>query len=1518
MIKLSQSIIFFLVLLTGLQLKAKDVAYDSLAGGKDIIALASDPVKPPVAKSPEAAYSATAMEAYEDVMTRKFDFETPALNTQESFPTPEAYEMAMLSDDNEAERKRAFEVNQYVKENKRFVDTFDETVLLDLPAGIVKTIGNIEYTIIIESMEMYANSTTLNAYMVFEMPDSDKKLAFAGHDIKFSRKGGLASGAKLLLLGDHASKIGPETLLIFKGDESTFVEWDCNGFKSMGLSAEIEFSRNLFVPDSLNGDAGNARVRGRFTTVVSDWNDILAEISIQPFQVKGLKGFGFNIKRAVFDHSSVRGVPGMVFPSGYESALTGPMWQGVVIDDMTMRFPKQFNKKGEEKRIEVGISKALIDASGISAIAEVRNVLAKEEGKMDKWDFSVDAFQLHVISNQIAGAGFEGIIELPIAKDKPLRYKAVISSNDNYSLAMSMPGKDSLEFNFLMGTNVEIYPTSYLEVKVKNGEFLPKAHLNGNLSIKTSEVKFASLGFEALEVQTVQPFIKVGGFAIGSGNDKNKLGTFALGVNNIHAATRDDEMRLSFDAFVHLTGKKGGSFGGTAGLTVISKLETNGEEQEWVHDRVEISKIGVRVNTGAVGIEGSLAWFKRDATYGDGFRGDATMTLMEGSLTVQAVALFGKTDSLRYWFVDALATLPKGTGIGALEFKTFGGGAFYHVNQSTGGMGSPLGRTISGAVYVPDKNTYLKVRATMDVATAGSSSVFNGNASLLISFNDGGGIREVDMKGNGYFIQPMPEISISNLSAKLNNTINDVVSVLEPKAAVSAHIHINYDVPNKTLHGNFEVFVNVAYGVVKGIGSGNRAGWAVLHISPDDWYIHIGSPTDPVGLQVLGLVKTQSYFMMGDYIPGSPAPPDNVSEILGDIDLNYMDGLNALGEGKGIAFGSRFGMDTGDMSFLMFYGRFAAGMGFDIMMKDYGQASCVGRDGPIGVNGWYANGQAYAFFQGQIGIKVKLFGKKRKVEILKIGAAAILQAKLPNPFWMRGVVGGYFSVMNGLVKGNCKFEVTIGEECKIVGGSVLESIQVISDVTPNDGERDVSVFTAAQGIFNMEIGKTFEMVDLDEQKKEFRIKLDHFKLLNGSAEIPGVLKWNDRLDVVAFQSTDVLPSEKPVKLQLQISFEEKKGGAWVPVVVNGKKIIESKEVSFTTDVAPDYIPEHNVKYSYPVAGQLHFHKDEYSKGYIKLKMGQPELFEVGDEWVQKGRFRSNSGQTHYFTFSYKAGQIDFNLPGGLSNDQVYTFEIVNIPAQASAGIDRNITQDSTTTQSAGGDMSIKNNTAEGAIQELQEKAIYTAYIQTSKFATFKQKLNAFTVHSTWLVPIKPTVDELKASFEGVETFDTYEIKARENAKPLVAFEANLDMPWYKDKIKPLAYPVDYPPYNLTYGWRTPELYGAPPAQALSIRQMEEDLYLTEEGGLNNIAVTSQGYTTVIYDLPSVMYRDYADLRQKAAIQASRGQANSWMLMIMDRTFPGINSGTTYKVKMQYRLPGIDKVTSEGEISFKIN
>ncbi len=1481
---------------------------------------------------------------YSEPMVRDFDglagaTDDPALlDIPMDILSESEYERAVLTDSITAERRRAMELMTDVEENKRFVRTFDETAILDFPVGIKRTIGNLNYTIVIEGMNLLPDGTYIDAYMVFTIPESGKALAFGAKNIKVSKKGGLAAGTRLHLIGDHATKIGEETLLVFKGDGSTFIEWDCNGYKGMGLGAELVFSRDLFLPDEpegSNGRTGKERVRGSFYTSLTDWNDLITEVGITPFQVRGLKGFGFRVKRAIFDNSSIRMAPGMSFPEGYETALMGKLWTGVYIDEMSVRLPKQFNKKGTDSRLEIGVQGALIDSEGLSGGIFARNLLARGEGRMDKWGFSVEGFRLLLTANRLVGAGFEGQVELPIAGDSPFGYTAIIQPGDEYIFAVTPPQKDSLQFDFLMGTQVELYPSSYMEVQLKEGGFLPRAHLNGNLSIATGRngLKVSGLGFEALELQTVRPYMQVGGFSLGTGTEKDKMGTFRIGIDNIYGATRgEDEMVLGFDASVFLTGEDDGGIGGRAGLKIVSKLEQNGEGQEWKFDRLDVGKIGVALDFGAVRANGELAWFEEDNTYGNGIRGGARLTVID-KVTVDAVALFGKKEDNRYWFVDALATIKGGSGTG-LQIKSFGGGAYYHVKQDTESTRSPLGESLSGIAYVPDADTYLGLRATVDLATAGSESIFNGNASLEISFNKGGGVRMVDFRGNGYFLSEplataLPELKTR--AAQIGKGAEMALNILEPRAAVSAHIHINYDVPNKTLHGNFETFVNVAGGLVKGIGEGNRAGWAVIHVSPDDWYIHIGSPTDPIGLQVLGIVKTKSYFMVGDYIPGSPPPPDNVSSILGGIDLNYMESMNALGEGKGFAFGSRLEMDTGDLNFLMFYARFAAGLGFDVMLKDYGTASCVGREGPVGINGWYANGQAFAFFEGKVGIQVKVFGKKRQLEILSIGAAAVLQAKLPNPFWMRGAVGGYFSVLNGLVKGNCRFEVTIGEDCQMVGGSVLESIQVISEITPNENEKDISVFNAAQGVFNMEIGKVFEMMDLDEQKKAFRIKLDHMKLLDGSYEIPGTLEWNEQLDVVAFKPLDILPSEKKIKVFLQVSFEEKRNGTWIPVVVNGRKIMEAREISFRTGPAPTEIPLHNVKYSYPVAGQINFHRSEHGRGYIQLNSGQPDLFKPGSEWRQVGRFRAANGEVHYFDFSHELGRrIDFNIPAGLKDDKIYALELVNLPANAPGTVDRNLNRDSTaldlgassdpTLESDVGELrvSVKSAQASGTVNELREKAIFESYVQTSSFATFARKVDAIGIGSTWRWPIRPGIHELKAALQAKETFDRFEIREQENTGPLIIFEAVMDNSWYQKDVRPLAYPVDYPPYGLTIDWRRPEPFGMPPSRALYIRQDMEDLELSEDMAINNINRATPNTATLVYDLPLTMYRDYADLRQKAAVRMFQGQGNAWMQRIVTTPFPGIRSGTVYRVKLRYVLPGTDQVTTEREIDFKID
>jgi hypothetical protein len=139
-------------------------------------------------------------------------------------------------------------------------------------------------------------------------------------------------------------------------------------------------------------------------------------------------------------------------------------------------------------------------------------------------------------------------------------------------------------------------------------------------------------------------------------------------------------------------------------------------------------------------------------------------------------------------------------------------------------------------------------------------------------------------------------------------------------------------------------------------------------------------------------------------------------------------------------------------------------------------------------------------------------------------------------------------------------------------------------------------------------------------------------------EIAGSIEWNAEKNVLAFNAVEVLPSEDEVVLAAQVSFEERSRGSWTPVIVNGRKYVETVAAAFTTDKAPMYIPSHNIQYSYPVQYQLNFYKDEYPSGYLKLRRGQAYLFkEDPEQWQQVGRFKGNAGEAVYFDYTYDEG-----------------------------------------------------------------------------------------------------------------------------------------------------------------------------------------------------------------------------------------------------------------------------------------
>jgi hypothetical protein len=1462
-------------------------------------------------------------------------------------------------------------LTEKVRETQNYISNLNDAALFQLPVGIPKLIDGLNYDIIIESIRLKPTHAEADVYMQFEIPQNGKLLTFRGRNIKFTRAGGIVGDAQLQLIGDYGINFSGDKIQLIlhgslAGSAGSYVNIDCDGFQGMSLDAEVKFSRDLLVPEDPTGKILDGNVSATFSASVNNWNDLLVQVNLPAFQIKSLKDFGFTASNIVFDFSDVRNAPAIVFPKGYINTNELPgstnLWRGLYLRELSVRMPPQFQKKGTT-RTELKAQNMIIDNRGVSGFFTATNVIGLKEGDMNGWAFSLDSLAVDLMANELQQAGFDGQILVPVSSENtPFDYTASISGDSDYLFTVAPT--ENLDFD-LWKAKVQIYKGSSLEIKVADKKFLPKAILHGrmNVSAKLGDgesgkgVELADIKFENLQLQAVKPYLKVGNFSFGSEATQQKLAQFPISIQNIGLRSiSDTETALDFNLLLNLVGEESGAFAADAGLSLITSLNT-GETgfHRWKPKDIEVRSIKIDIDGGAFKFNGSLAFYKQDIVYGNGFNGQVAAEFKPG-IKVKASAVFGNVSGMRYWYADAMVDFPSGIPIfSGVGIYGFGGGAYFGMKMDNQGIGSDLGRTASGVVYVPDVKAGLGLKAIVSIGSHPKPEAFNGDVTFEIAFFKGGGVRRIALMGNGYLVTPGLDINVDKLKAATNKmvsvvkTYNAAVSAASgsqlvgegntndldqifgslanagQKGQISAKVSIDYDFENRVLHGNFEAYVNVAGGIVKGIGSGGRAGWAVLHFAPQEWYVYVGTPDDRIGLSVgIGPIRANatSYMMVGTKILGSPPPPENVTKILGGIDLDYMRDLNALGNGAGFAFGAGFGVDTGDLTFLAFYARFAAGAGFDIMLKDYGDARCKGSSDRLGINGWYANGQAYAYFEGAIGIRVKVFGRRKKIRILEIGAAAVLQAKLPNPFWMRGTVGGYFSVLGGAVSGRCNFQVTLGRECEIMGDdNLLDDIKVISEITPGDGSTEVSVFNAPQGVFNMEINKSFEIIDPeDERPRYFRAKLDHFKVLNGTQEIPATLEWNEKNDVVALNPFDVLPPTKDLKASVQVSFEEKISESWRPVVDDGKVYTENKSAMFKTGVAPDFIPEENILYNYPVSNQLNLYPKESNEGYVQLKTGQPYLFETSDKYDLKARFKSASGKLSTGTLRYNSSErrVYFTIPSDLALNSIYQSELVSVPKQTYK-VDQNV-KEVAATSSASPETKIRTKQAEGQLDILSEKSMYSVFFRTSQFATFREKVNSIAITSTInQITIPWRIHKLFSTVSGSEYFDLVELRGvqRSSGKPLVQLEAVLaDNQYYNQQVYPLVYegyPIDG---NIKILSRDVAHLGFPPVRAMYIDQEPFDFTLSANDVSNGTATMSVSRAFYVYNLPYYFNQDFTDIQAQVVNRyIDHAEPRPRIKEIIFGSLPAIESGY-YKYKLKYVLPGTNRVTSEVDITAK--
>ena len=963
----------------------------------------------------------------------------------------------------QADRDTAAGLFNFLDSRNNYVENLQLQDLTVLPVGLKKSLSDNNGLLEIGILKaiFFTDRAELSVFVRLKIPSPDpnstikeRELFFGADKVVFSRDGGLLGDFQLVLLGDFVQPLGNMTLR-FKGGLNRFVSPDiatqtyatvsCESLAGLGIAAEVIFPRSMLVPINPTDGAvlPTGQVTLEFKVNAPKFPNFLISINPQQpvaFAVANYEKFGFIVGGLSLDLSDLEnppGIPGEYFAQAGNDQPGGDLnkWRGVYIAELNVLLPSEFKERGKTVRTQLTATNMLYDRNGVSGRVGMTGVPLNLTAS--GWAMSLRDFELAFEKNKLIGGHFGGDLTLPIAPDDVIRYDALIDRQANYEL--SLANVTALRFKLWRAT-AELAPNSGVTLAVVDGAFKPQAILHGRMGIfttikgdsatkQTARIGFDGVVFEGLKLQTEEPYLSATYFGY---EGDSKLAGFPVTVQRIGVQFANDTVALRFGMRINLMKDR---FGGETDFTIVGQFNRINDLHTWTFKRIKINNICVKGTIGTFTLDGCVALFENDPTYGEGFGGRIGFAMKDPAPIKggDVAAMFGAKDAYRYWFVSGGVALTKPIPIaGPLSINALYLSAYHNMTASTvqtpnpvflsTSVDSPFART----KYDPSETIHLGFKAVVGL-TAIRDNVFRGSAALEMAFSRSDGLNSIGLYGEGQLAGSFTAVTgsdkVNNLMGKYQKVATDVTSkyeinkqqieqkakanfdkLKESNGEISGRLAIIYDRPNHTLHGDAEVFVNIGKQplLITGTGPGGRAGWMVMHFyDQTDWYVHAGTP-DPakrIGLQMgfPGLTaRTAGYFMAGYGIPDIPAPPVQVTSMFRNWNAHAQKfkrtdaQKDSLKTGKGVAFGANVALRW-DIDLWIPYLRIDALAGFDVMMKSpYTQC----RPNP---HDWYARGQAYAFLQGEAGVKI--FGRR---PLITVATAALLDAGLPDPAWLQG------------------------------------------------------------------------------------------------------------------------------------------------------------------------------------------------------------------------------------------------------------------------------------------------------------------------------------------------------------------------------------------------------------------------------------------------------------------------------------------------------------------------------------
>lgn len=1354
----------------------------------------------------------------------------PGISFLPTVPSPDLSPMPMTSD-------QITYVDKFVEDNATHLVSNLETAVnaigFDFPIGLDENILGVNTVIAIVGLHLTPTSGAFDAATVIDIPEAGLKVPLGARNICI-KPNGVCGDGQLFLLEDLNIPSLNLKLKAFNGfsDKGTHIDFKDFGFDMLRIKAEYTFSQELII-------SKNNPTQPVTLTMIGEgksWSDWKASVTFDPFVVKGIEDLSFALDQpATYDHSSISN------PIGLPSSVSmSNDWNGFFMPKMIVSLPSVIHKVNSTEPVTFSATNVVIDNEGFTGKLNAEPVLSIGEGSLDSWYFSIDKIYASIVKNSFSDAGMDGKVILPICSNKnqnELNYHSTLTST---------AGKLGFQFVIQPKNNIEVplwysqfslYNTSNITIAYNGTDFKASTDLSGKMDIVADidviKVTYKLMEFQHLKLMSYEPYYSIGSFTGGFASPQKDVSGFDVTLDKFKLVSKGGLVGPYFEMGVNLA-DLGALPKASAGFSILGKPELKNGRPDWHFEKLDLSKVSVDGDLGPAKIKGELEFYENDPTFQDGIRGELEMTVI-GALTVKSQALFGHKNDYNYFYIDANVKMETGipiTTLPAPPISVFGMGAglYYHLepekvsNNPLDLLKAPTGLANK---YKPNPSTFGFLGNIVMGMSDGSS--LQGICGIDVTASLAGGnfsLQNIRFDGSFYMMCPLGD---------LEKSVGKGVGVM------------NYDFANDIFDLNCVYYVKAEIGgfVLKSV-----VATLSVHVDANsgDWHLKVGEPNHPVEIYPFDvfpppftplnyLITGTGYFMMGNTIGNAIALNDDVRKALGITAIkDQKRNTNGLNMGTAVTFGAGLSLPKIDETFLCFYMKFNAGIGFDFLLARQTD-ECAGSI--PGFNGYYANGQFYAYLMAEFGLDVDLWFYTGRVCAGGFSVAAAFQAGMPNPMWFEGYASAGFNILGGLVKGNMNFHLKVGEKCKAEKQPFGDGLPIISEIKPGtinsatikDG---VEVDQIVELAFNYPIDQSFTITDTDDDGKSidrtYRIEIEYLNIIdqttNGvvlSMSNNRTITWGDEhKTMMLYPKVSYTPhANHYVEVQVKVLEWNKVTYRFEQTRYKNVDVKETANASFKTAGCPTTLAG-RVLSTYPFASQRFLLQEENGrKGHIDLPveyncMNDPAY----DLVIEFDVYQDHSlVETKEVPASVVGNQVLFSIPV-LPNSALIHANIIKRlkPVSTSDMMSSNSFIQFTNIQLL---KNISGNTSEvymiKASVEGKKRAstnirLFDYYFQTSEYNNLAQKLNGMTSTAKNYTFNNPTalVQSMEFSYASHEGFDVYDLNGQISSwgdanyySPAVIDirEADVNEGWRNDFVK--SYFKDY--FDLKYSGQKPQV-----------------------------------------------------------------------------------------------------------------